>query len=99
MTTSHESSHSLAASATAPAPIDALLPPAMAERAEAIGLRKAEMAALPMFMLAVLAGAFIALGANVSTIVATGATGMLPFGVIRILQGIAFSLGLVLVIV
>ena len=37
--------------------IDALLPAEMATRAEYLGVRKAEMPALKMFMLAVLAGA------------------------------------------
>jgi formate/nitrite transporter FocA (FNT family) len=41
--------------------IDALLPPEMATRAEHLGVRKAETPFLKMFMLAILAGAFIAL--------------------------------------
>ena len=40
--------------------IDALLPQEMASRAEYLGVRKAEMAFLKTFMLAILAGAFIA---------------------------------------
>jgi len=44
--------------------IDALLPPEMARRAEYIGVGKAEAPALRTFVLAVLAGAFIALGAS-----------------------------------
>jgi formate/nitrite transporter len=78
--------------------IDALLPPAMAESAERIGVRKAEMHPLNMFVLAVLAGAFISLGAIFSTTVTAGA-GELPFGVARLLAGVVFSLGLILVIV
>jgi formate/nitrite transporter len=46
----------------------------------------------------VLAGAFIALGAIIMTVVLTG-TGELPWGVARLLAGLAFSLGLILVIV
>ena len=42
--------------------IDALLPPAMARRAEEAGVRKAEQAPVGLLVLAVLAGAFIALG-------------------------------------
>ena len=42
--------------------IDALLPPAMARRAEEIGVRKVAMAPMRMLALAVLAGAFIGLG-------------------------------------
>jgi len=52
--------------------IDALLPPEMARRASEIGVRKAGPGLLPMFSLAVLAGAFIALGAAFATTVAAG---------------------------
>jgi len=51
-----------------------------------------------MVMLAILAGAFIALGAVFSTVAITGA-GELPWGVSRVLAGVTFSLGLILVIV
>ncbi len=91
--------------------IDALLPPEMAEKAELLGVRKAEMPFLQMFMLAILAGAFIALGAIFATTVSTGSipvtapdgsvafsTG-LPYGVVRLLTGLVFSLGLILVVV
>ena len=91
--------------------IDALLPQEMAARAESLGVRKAEMPFLKMFMLSVLAGAFIALGAIFSTTVGagtmpiTGTDGVvvystgLPFGVTRLLAGLVFSLGLILVVV
>ncbi|NOY97613.1 MAG: formate transporter FocA [Chloroflexi bacterium] len=79
--------------------IDALLPGEMARRAEYIGVRKAEASVLRMFALALLAGAFIALGAVFATTVATGASGVLPFGVAKLLVGLVFCLGLVLVIV
>jgi formate transporter FocA len=52
-----------------------------------------------MFALAVLAGAFIAMGAVFSTTVTTGAAGVLAYGVTRILGGLAFCLGLILVVV
>lgn len=79
--------------------IDALLPVEMAERAEQIGVRKAELATLNLFVLAVLAGAFVALGAIFATTVAAGATGVLPYGITRLLVGLSFCLGLILVIV
>jgi formate/nitrite transporter len=79
--------------------IDALLPAEMARRAEYLGVRKAEAKILPMFALAVLAGAFIALGAMFATTVSAGASGMLPYGVTRLLVGLVFSLGLILVVV
>jgi formate transporter len=78
--------------------IDALLPPEMARRAEYIGVRKAEAPALTTFILAVLAGAFIALGAAFATTIAAGST-TLPFGIAKLLTGLGFCLGLVLVIV
>lgn len=79
--------------------IDSLLPAEMATRAEYIGVRKAEAPALTTFMLAVLAGAFIALGAVFATTTAAGTSTALPFGVSRVLSGLVFCLGLILVIV
>lgn len=79
-------------------PLDALLPPAMARRAEEIGVGKVAMASTRLLALAVLAGAFIALGGAFATTVAAGA-GTAPWGVVRVLVGIAFSLGLILVLV
>jgi len=90
---------------------DALLPAEMATRAEYLGVRKAEMPFLKMFMLATLAGAFISLGAIFSTTVSSGSVGIsspdgnlaysatLPYGFNRLLAGFVFSLGLILVIV
>ena len=79
--------------------IDALLPPEMAQRAEYLGVRKAEAKLLPMFALAILAGVFIALGAMFATTVSAGASGVIPYGVTRFLVGLVFSLGLILVVV
>ena len=77
--------------------IDALLPPEMAAKAEMVGVKKAALPFGSMFALAVLAGAFIGLGAIISTTVVAGST--LPYGVTRLLAGLVFSLGLILVIV
>ena len=91
--------------------IDALLPEEMAKRAEYIGMRKAEMPVFSVFVLAILAGAFISLGAIFATTVAAGGLsvtspdgvtnlgGSLPFGITRLLTGLVFCLGLILVIV
>jgi formate transporter len=78
--------------------LDSLLPPAMAEKAEGIGVKKAGMAFMPMFVLGILAGAFIALGAIFCTTVLAG-TGDMPYGVQRLLGGLVFTLGLILVVV
>lgn len=79
--------------------IDALLPVEMAVRAEQVGMRKAAMATVNLFALALLAGAFVALGAIFSTTVAAGAGGVLPYGLTRLLVGLSFCLGLILIIV
>ncbi len=79
--------------------LDALLPAEMAAKAEQIGVRKAHLNPVSMFVLAILAGAFIALGAIFSTTVVAGAGDTLPYGVTRLLAGLVFSLGLILVIV
>jgi len=76
---------------------DALLPADMALKAEEIGVRKAGMDAGRTFVLAVLAGAFISLGALFSTTVIAG-TSAAPFGWSRAIGGAAFSLGLILVV-
>ncbi len=78
--------------------IDALLPQEMAEKAETAGVRKAALSFLPLFALAILAGAFIGLGAMFATTTAA-ASSTLPYGVARLLIGLAFCLGLILVVV
>lgn len=70
----------------------------MAAKAEDAGVAKAGLAFLPMLGLAILAGAFIALGAVFATTVAAG-SGALPYGIARLLVGVVFCLGLILVIV
>jgi formate transporter len=83
---------------TADPRITALLPAEMARACEAAGVVKAERDALTLVILGLLAGAFIALGAIFMTAVLTESTG-LPWGVARLLAGVSFSLGLILVIV
>ncbi|NDH60818.1 MAG: formate transporter FocA [Alphaproteobacteria bacterium] len=70
----------------------------MALACEAAGAAKAGRDGIALFILGLLAGAFIAFGAVFMTVVLTGA-GELPWGVVRLLAGMAFSLGLILVIV
>ncbi len=79
--------------------IDALLPAEMARRAEYVGVRKAEAKTLEVFALAILAGAFIALGALFATTVTAGTGAAWPYGVTRLLAGLVFCLGLILVVV
>lgn len=81
--------------------LDAYAPAEIALRVREIGVAKAAMPVLTMFALAVLAGAFIALGAVFFTITMTGGkTGpQMPFGLMRVAGGITFSVGLILVVV
>jgi formate transporter len=81
-----------------PAGLDALPPLEMARKAEQVGVVKAGMSTANTLALSLLAGAFIALGAIFATTVMAGGSDV-PFGLLRLLGGIAFSLGLILVIV
>jgi formate transporter len=87
--TSHEHTHGPG--------LDAPLPKDMAVRAANVGLTKANLPLPTTTLLGVLAGAFIGLGAMLSSVV-TSDSGI-PFGVLRLLGGLVFSLGLVLVVV
>ena len=77
--------------------LDAYSPPEIARRVRDIGVAKARRDALSTFVLAVLAGAFIGLGALASAVITSGSE--LGFGPTRLLGGLAFSLGLILVVV
>ena len=80
--------------------LDAYAPAQIAMRVREVGVAKAAMPVLTMFALAVLAGAFIALGALFYTVtMTTGSEAAVPFGLLRLAGGVAFSLGLVLVVV
>jgi formate transporter len=90
---------------------DAILPGAMAARAEQAGVQRASTDAVSLFVLSVLAGAFISFGAVFATTVGAGsiiaagpdgsaiASAALPYGVVRLLSGLVFSLGLILVVI
>lgn len=78
--------------------IDALVPSAMARKMEQVGVAKVNLGPWRMLALAVLAGAFIALGAIFATTVTAGVGSALPYGVVKLLGGLVFCLGLVLVI-
>lgn len=76
---------------------DAYTPKQMTARVESAGVAKAKIRLLPLLMLAILAGAFIAFGAMLYTLTVTGSPA--GFGLTRLLGGLAFSLGLILVVV
>lgn len=83
---------------TQPIGIDALLPQDMALKAEEIGIRKVNLDFISMSALGILAGAFIALGAIFAIVALTG-TSAVPWGWQRVVAGLVFSLGLILVVV
>jgi len=76
---------------------DARPPREIARKVELLGVAKAHTDALTLLVLAVLAGAFISLGSLLFTVVVTDSN--LGFGVTRLVGGLSFCLGLVLVMV
>lgn len=76
---------------------DAYPPQEIARKVERLGVAKAHTDVLTLLVLAVLAGAFISLGALFFTVVVTESG--LGFGPTRLLGGVSFCLGLVLVVV
>ena len=90
---------------------DTIMPPAMAVRAEESGVKRAATDSLTIFVLSVLGGAFVAFGAVFATTVTAGSIAItsadggsilsagLPYGITRLLSGLVFCVGLILVIV
>lgn len=89
---------------------EAILPAAMAARAEEAGIKRAMMDPVTVFVLSVMAGAFIAFGAILATTVSAGhitispdtggvISASLPYGLMRLVTGLVFSLGLIMVVV
>jgi formate/nitrite transporter len=89
---------------------EAVLPAALALRAEESGVKRVLLDYPTVFVLSVLGGAFISLGAVFATTVIAGSfsitsadggflSASLPYGVIRLLSGLVFSLGFILVVV
>jgi formate transporter len=76
---------------------DPFSPREIAEKVETIGVAKAQLPTLQTLMLGVVAGGFIGLGALYFTLVVSDT--QLSFAVARVLGGVAFSLGLILVVV
>lgn len=87
------------------------MPAAIAVRVEASGVQRASLDPLTLLVLSVLGGAFIGFGAVFATTVSAGSavavgpdgvtifSAGLPYGVVRLLTGLAFTLGLVLIVV
>jgi formate transporter len=90
---------------------DAIMPAAIAVRVEASGVQRASLDPVTLFVLSILGGAFIGFGAVFATTVSAGSvlavgpdgaaiiSAGLPYGVVRLLTGLAFTLGLILIVV
>ena len=76
---------------------DAYKPAKVAILVEGVGVTKAQLPMFQMFVLAILAGAFIGFGGAAYTAVMSGVDP--AFGPARLLGGVVFSLGLILVVV
>jgi len=76
---------------------DAHAPAAIAEKAETAGINKGKLNTISTVLLGILAGVFIGLGAMLCTLVTTN-TG-LGFGITKLIGGLVFCLGLILVVV
>lgn len=76
---------------------DSYSPADVADRLQTIGVTKARMPTSKILLLAILAGAFISLGAMYYTVVMTEPG--TAWGASRMLGGIAFSLGFILVVI
>nr|WP_113867051.1 formate transporter FocA [Brenneria salicis]NMN91376.1 formate transporter [Brenneria salicis ATCC 15712 = DSM 30166]RBP61784.1 formate transporter [Brenneria salicis ATCC 15712 = DSM 30166]RLM30471.1 formate transporter FocA [Brenneria salicis ATCC 15712 = DSM 30166] len=79
-------------------PFTLLLPAAMAKVAEDAGVYKATKHPWTTFYLAITAGVFISI-AFVFYITSTTGTSTIPFGIAKLIGGVCFSLGLMLVVV
>jgi len=76
---------------------DAFKPKEIAALIESAGIAKAKLPVAQMLVLAILAGAFIGFGAAAYTMVMTGVDA--TYGPAKMLGGVVFSLGLILVLV
>ena len=78
---------------------DALAPASMAEKAVQLGITKSNLSSSKLIPLGFLAGIYIAMGAVFATTVTAGAGGIMSFGSTKLLAGVSFCLGLILVVV
>ena len=90
---------------------ETILPSAMATRAEETGVKKAHTDPLTVLVLSLLGGAFISFGAIFATTVSAGSVtiasadgaaafvALPPYGIMKLLSGVAFSVGLLLVVI
>ncbi len=79
--------------------LDALLPAEMAVKAENIGVKKVRLSITQKLLLSILAGAFIAFAGDFYIITSVDTAQVVGFGLAKLIGGLAFSLGLILVII
>lgn len=77
--------------------IDAYAPPQIACRIDKVAMVKAKLSFAQTFILGILAGVYIGIGAQFATLVTCDST--LHYGLTSLIGGIAFSLGLMLVVI
>lgn len=77
--------------------IDAYAPPQIASRIDKVATAKASLGTTKTFILGILAGVYIAIGAQFATLVISDST--LHFGLTSVIAGVVFSLGLMLVVI
>ncbi|MBN2240234.1 MAG: formate/nitrite transporter family protein [Dehalococcoidales bacterium] len=77
--------------------IDSHAPAAIAAKAEAAGMTKAKLSTLTTILLGIMAGLFIGFGAVICTVVTTGSGA--GFGLTKLIGGLSFCLGLILVVI
>lgn len=82
-----------------PEELQAREPPAMAQEATGSAVQSADYDTPKLIVLGLAAGAYIGLGGMLSTVVAAGAEGVLPYGLTQLLAGLTFTLGLLLVLI
>jgi formate transporter len=79
--------------------IDLLSPQEIAVKACEIGEKKASLGLGSTILLSILAGSYIAFGAVFATISITGMVDSWPYGFMKVMAGLTFSLGLILVVI
>jgi formate/nitrite transporter len=73
-------------------------PPEISAGAVSASCKKISFSAVKTFFLAILGGAYIGFGGMLMVMASVGAAGVLSFGITRLLMGLVFSLGLILVV-
>ncbi len=79
--------------------IDSATPAELAALTKQLAIKKSKQDLVALLGLAILGGAFVALGGLFASVVISGAEGMIPYGLTRLMMGLAFSLGLILVVI